>query len=107
MAARSTSCAKRFQIGIGPCEFAELFVELKAAVQVGLGEVQISQTTFVAGEIVVIRRVRVQRCWSAQQRFASLDRISKLVQAKGSVDITCLLYTSDAADERSSVDLGG
>ena len=22
-------------------------------------------------------------------------------------DITCLLYTSDAADERSSVDLGG
>ena len=25
----------------------------------------------------------------------------------GTLDATCLLYTSDAADERSSVDLGG
>ena len=25
----------------------------------------------------------------------------------GAWDISCLLYTSDAADERSSVDLGG
>ena len=30
------------------------------------------------------------------------DAVSPIVQAE-----TCLLYTSDAADERSSVDLGG
>src|SRR5678815_3900971 len=30
--------------------------------------------------------------------------IEHLIQAKG---VNCLLYTSDAADERSSVDLGG
>ena len=30
-----------------------------------------------------------------------------LVTAVGSLSIRCLLYTSDAADERSSVDLGG
>ena len=29
------------------------------------------------------------------------------VLAKGSGQVVCLLYTSDAADERSSVDLGG
>ena len=29
------------------------------------------------------------------------------VQDAGGWDATCLLYTSDAADERSSVDLGG
>ena len=37
---------------------------------------------------------------SAQQRKQTDDWVSRL-------DQTCLLYTSDAADERSSVDLGG
>ena len=36
------------------------------------------------------------------EQDAALDR----AQAEGLLDI-CLLYTSDAADERSSVDLGG
>ena len=35
----------------------------------------------------------------------AIDRVSQIVQ--GNPLDTCLLYTSDAADERSSVDLGG
>src|SRR5678816_4672418 len=33
--------------------------------------------------------------------------ISEVLEQHGQLDILCLLYTSDAADERSSVDLGG
>ena len=33
--------------------------------------------------------------------------IQTLIRTKYYADTTCLLYTSDAADERSSVDLGG
>ena len=35
------------------------------------------------------------------------DAILKYVETKGTNGKPCLLYTSDAADERSSVDLGG
>ena len=35
------------------------------------------------------------------------DSLRELADAKLSLPWTCLLYTSDAADERSSVDLGG
>ena len=40
---------------------------------------------------------------------ARTDEIDKIVGLSVGADdyITCLLYTSDAADERSSVDLGG
>ena len=41
----------------------------------------------------------------AQDLGVSALRISQIVHGKRTV--TCLLYTSDAADERSSVDLGG
>ena len=37
----------------------------------------------------------------------AIDGKSKSSDAKSWQDRTCLLYTSDAADERSSVDLGG
>src|SRR5678816_3200349 len=37
------------------------------------------------------------------QRAAGLNRFSR----NSGIVYTCLLYTSDAADERSSVDLGG
>ena len=36
-----------------------------------------------------------------------LDRATHFLDADIRRDIACLLYTSDAADERSSVDLGG
>src|SRR5678810_162782 len=39
-------------------------------------------------------------------RAAAVD-ISSRSRAAATLSITCLLYTSDAADERSSVDLGG
>ena len=40
--------------------------------------------------------------------FFSLARSVKVAQkAGGATAASCLLYTSDAADERSSVDLGG
>ena len=41
--------------------------------------------------------------WGGKKGY-SLERISLTEQTN---DSTCLLYTSDAADERSSVDLGG
>ena len=33
--------------------------------------------------------------------------LAEIVQGEGNLPRVCLLYTSDAADERSSVDLGG
>src|SRR5678816_2040013 len=39
-----------------------------------------------------------------QRVFEIIDQVAP---SKATVLITCLLYTSDAADERSSVDLGG
>ena len=38
---------------------------------------------------------------------ATTISISRLVNCSNGDDVACLLYTSDAADERSSVDLGG
>ena len=39
--------------------------------------------------------------------FISSENIHQLNKTHLNHDYTCLLYTSDAADERSSVDLGG
>ena len=43
------------------------------------------------------------------ERSGQMDRgVQQAVQAADqAARVTCLLYTSDAADERSSVDLGG
>ena len=56
-------------------------------------------------------RDRVRAIFS---RYVSGEIVANLIDAGEmpalggqSLDITCLLYTSDAADERSSVDLGG
>ena len=40
-------------------------------------------------------------------RLAIRTKRSELIERLSGSDSTCLLYTSDAADERSSVDLGG
>ena len=54
-------------------------------------------------ELVGVSRATVY----AQQKAKPVDesdlRLSRLIDE----EYTCLLYTSDAADERSSVDLGG
>ena len=47
------------------------------------------------------------RTGEADKQQATADRIELHQVALGQHDRTCLLYTSDAADERSSVDLGG
>ena len=39
--------------------------------------------------------------------YVSQVLLARLMGPKAYGDYTCLLYTSDAADERSSVDLGG
>ena len=46
---------------------------------------------------------------SRQTRLFSLVRVdvAQQLHQKSPANHTCLLYTSDAADERSSVDLGG
>ena len=47
--------------------------------------------------------------WEWQRRFLSwtANQVARLLLGLQAHDCTCLLYTSDAADERSSVDLGG
>ena len=62
----------------------------------GLGDVYKRQQLQRA--VDVIGRFRVER----DQVRAGLGKV-----ADDAVDRACLLYTSDAADERSSVDLGG
>ena len=42
-----------------------------------------------------------------EARKAELEAEGYLLQKAESLGLICLLYTSDAADERSSVDLGG
>src|SRR5678816_2907733 len=49
------------------------------------------------------RGIRVLNHEELQAGDVSLEYVSKLMHRR----YTCLLYTSDAADERSSVDLGG
>ena len=47
-------------------------------------------------------------CFFTLKTTLSLSEVMKSVKAKSSKWVNdCLLYTSDAADERSSVDLGG
>ena len=41
------------------------------------------------------------------QRWHGKDRLGYAITPRFAPTCTCLLYTSDAADERSSVDLGG
>ena len=45
--------------------------------------------------------------WVRESACAVHDIQGHLIVLLTCDDITCLLYTSDAADERSSVDLGG
>ena len=53
------------------------------------------------------RFVRVER-EKLERVSAEMDGVRKeLTALRGAVAKSCLLYTSDAADERSSVDLGG
>ena len=58
-------------------------------------------------------------CIRDRQGVLDIDRLRQLRRSiltvtqelgwteKGQIPMSCLLYTSDAADERSSVDLGG
>ena len=48
---------------------------------------------------------KVNRCFAGINLKTTIVRMSKPMRAVTTK--TCLLYTSDAADERSSVDLGG
>src|SRR5678816_2738690 len=45
--------------------------------------------------------------WGSIAQNISTQRWFKISESGGTVTWACLLYTSDAADERSSVDLGG
>ena len=55
------------------------------------------------------RQVLALVLWAAADRTcaAKVDKSPELQKILNVVDSFCLLYTSDAADERSSVDLGG
>ena len=50
---------------------------------------------------------KIHDCPLVPQEQQSADHFSKRDDHSFIVEIVCLLYTSDAADERSSVDLGG
>ena len=63
----------------------------------------------MGSEMCIIDRVQVEVSapWiRASSRRTSASEVASVAPAEGSPR-TCLLYTSDAADERSSVDLGG
>ena len=58
----------------------------------------------------VYKRQAIHHCYLPQSRFSEdLDftSLDKSLKPESVMSIFCLLYTSDAADERSSVDLGG
>ena len=62
----------------------------------GLGDVYKRQAQARARHRVVVERRQPRPAWLARQARRALGQQQP-----------CLLYTSDAADERSSVDLGG
>ena len=53
------------------------------------------------------RQSRVQQAFTAHDLIIMQKIARHLPLSEGVVNTACLLYTSDAADERSSVDLGG
>src|SRR5664279_5665525 len=56
------------------------------------------------------RRIQLKRIFPDVHLFLPVSRKNKLVGKKFRSDLnpmSCLLYTSDAADEEDSVDLGG
>ena len=59
-----------------------------------------SNDNFLLGQKFYDHVLVTQDALGRDQRFGDIFEQTKR-------DITCLLYTSDAADERSSVDLGG
>ena len=60
------------------------------------------------GDVYKRQVLAVWRGQPQQAKFRSGDRFGKLYGDIFTTDLSgCLLYTSDAADERSSVDLGG
>ena len=62
----------------------------------GLGDVYKRQVHYISESALTVSGIQRQRLIVQQCKYESL------VTAR-----SCLLYTSDAADERSSVDLGG
>ena len=69
----------------------------------GLGDVYKRQFLFLLGMLLV--ETLSSQCYLQYTYNASGHRIKR--EYAGGCDNPCLLYTSDAADERSSVDLGG
>ena len=66
------------------------------------------QYGLVGSEMCIRDRVETDEEACAQyQNLALVDRFIWHMQNVPGVNSACLLYTSDAADERSSVDLGG
>ena len=61
-------------------------------------------TKYVEDNIGVFHQKRIERLNSLKLKTVLKKKNPYLFKAK---HIFCLLYTSDAADERSSVDLGG
>ena len=53
------------------------------------------------------RREEGQQIADKLQKFVSGQIDADLIVKRAALRTVCLLYTSDAADERSSVDLGG
>src|SRR5678816_2940220 len=72
-----------------------VFFKLPSAIHVS--------STITAGSMIAVSLLNNARRKAAADRYVCLERNSSQPEKKN----ICLLYTSDAADERSSVDLGG
>src|SRR5678809_191452 len=85
-------------------------LQQQSALQGGVQEMLVASTTSLAGIVKEFGVFDFPFLFSnARQADAMVDGpLGKMVSAKlAEKGVVCLLYTSDAADERSSVDLGG
>ena len=73
---------------------------------------QLTETDYVEGVInqdrsVLARAITLIESTHADNRALADSVLTKLLPHAGGARRVCLLYTSDAADEEDSVDLGG
>ena len=73
----------------------------------GLGDVYKRQAKEKADKEALEKMSKEEAAKKAAADKLEAERLAKEAAVKKAADEACLLYTSDAADERSSVDLGG
>ena len=83
-------------------------MDLEAAIAWGVLALAIVVTVFAAAaEMALASLSRGRLRLMSEQGLSPARRVMELLEAPGRFLTTCLLYTSDAADDLLCVDLGG